>query len=83
MNTREKTSDLILYALVGAIPVIWIGLILASYSNEGIVYIISHIDDIFSDPFDIRLNESSIRTVLLLLLAYAMGIGIYLSSRKN
>ena len=83
MNARDKTSDLILYALVGAIPVIWIGLILAPYSNEGIVYIASHIDDIFSDPFDIRLNGSSIRTVLLFLLAYAMGIGIYLSSRKN
>ncbi len=83
MNAREKTSDLILYALVGAIPVIWIGLVLAPYSNEGIVYIASHIDDIFSDPFDIRLNGSSIRTVLLFLLAYAMGIGIYLSSRKN
>ena len=34
MNTREKTSDLILYALVGAIPIIWIGLILAPYSNS-------------------------------------------------
>ena len=83
MNTREKTSDLILYALAGSVPVIWVGLVIAPYSNDGIVYIVSHIDDIFSDPFDIRLNGSSIRTVLLLLLAYAMGIGIYLSSRKN
>ena len=83
MNTREKKADLVLYAIAGAIPVIWIGLMIAPYSDDGIVYIVSHIDDIFKDPWDLKLNGGSIKTVLLLLLAYAMGIGVYLSSRKN
>ncbi len=83
MNTREKKADLVIYAIAGAIPVIWIGLMIAPYSDDGIVYIVSHIDDIFKDPWDFKLNGSSIKTVLLLLLAYAMGIGVYLSSRKN
>ena len=83
MNTREKKADLVIYAIAGAIPVIWIGLMIAPYSDDGIVYIVSHIDDIFKDPWGFKINGSSIKTVLLLLLAYAMGIGVYLSSRKN
>ncbi len=34
-------------------------------------------------PFDVRICEDSRKTVLTFLLLYAMGIGIYLSTRKN
>lgn len=83
MSTREKNSDLILISIAGAIPVIWFGLLIAPYSDDGIVNIISHMNDILENPYDIKINESSIRTVLLFLGIYAMGIGIYISSRKN
>ena len=83
MSTREKDSDLILISIAGAIPVIWFGLLIAPYSNEGILSIISHMNDVLEKPYDIQVNGSSIRTVLLLLLIYAFGIGVYLSSRKN
>ncbi len=83
MSTREKNSDLILISIAGAIPVIWVGLLIAPYSDEGILSIISHMSDVLEKPYDIEVNGSSIRTVLLLLLIYAFGIGVYLSSRKN
>ena len=83
MSTREKTSDLIMISIAGAIPVIWFALLIAPYSDEGILSIISHMNDILEDPYKIELSGSSIRTVLLLLLIYAFVIGIYLSSRKN
>ena len=83
MSTRESRSDLILIVIAGAVPVIWFGLLIAPYSDEGIANIISHMNDILDDPYHIEVNGSSIRTVLLLLLMYAFGIGIYLSSRKN
>lgn len=34
-------------------------------------------------PFQIAVCEDSVRTVLLFLLAYGMGVGVYLSTRKN
>lgn len=36
-----------------------------------------------SDPFKIELCEDSLKTVLFLLCAYGLGIGIFLSSRRN
>lgn len=38
---------------------------------------------VFNNPFQIELCEDSLRTVLVLLLAYGMGIGIYFSTRRN
>ncbi len=35
------------------------------------------------NPFSITVCEDSVKTVLIFLLAYGMGIGIYLSTRKN
>ena len=37
----------------------------------------------FNNPFHIELCEDSLKTVLVLLLCYAMGIGIYFSTQKN
>ena len=35
------------------------------------------------NPFEITMCEDSVKTVLIFLLAYAMGIGIYFSTRRN
>ena len=39
--------------------------------------------NVMSDPFHIVLCEDSVKTVLVLLLCYGMGIGIYFSTRRN
>ena len=80
---KNNRNEIILYALLGTVPVIWFGLLLAPYSSDGLAYIISHISDIFEDPYHIEFTKDSIKTVLLFLLFYAFGIGVYLSSRKN
>ena len=36
-----------------------------------------------NDPFSIMVCEDSLKTVLIFLLAYGMGIGIYLFTRRN
>ena len=38
---------------------------------------------IFEKPFAIKLCEDSLKTVLILLVCYGMGIGIYLSTNRN
>ena len=37
----------------------------------------------FNNPFHIEFCEDSLKTVLILLLAYGMGIGIYFSTQRN
>ena len=39
--------------------------------------------NVFNNPFHIVLCEDSVKTVLILLLCYGMGIGIYFSTQKN
>ena len=44
---------------------------------------ITHFDEIFADPMHIKWTDHSLQAVLLCLLVYAMGIGVWLSTRKN
>ena len=80
---REKREETILTIALGAIPVIWLGLLAAPYAGEGIFSMISHLGDMFAEPLNIRITSGSIKTVLLFLLIYGMGIGIYVSTKKN
>ena len=73
---------LILYA-VGAIPVIWIALLIAPSAKDGLIGIVRDFSSVMDHPFHIELCEDSLKTVLILLLAYVFGIGIYLSSDRN
>ena len=69
--------------LIGCIPVIWLALLVAPYAEGGLSEIIMSSEEIISAPFHIRLCEDSLKTAILFLIAYGMGIGIYFSTRKN
>ena len=45
--------------------------------------VFEHANEIFADPYHIQIVPGSIKTVLLFLCVYVMGIGIYLSMRRN
>ena len=80
---RGKKEETIIIIIIGAVPVIWLGFLVAPYADEGLISIISHFNEIAENPYNIKLTGSSIRMVLLLLMIYVISIGIYLSSRKN
>ena len=82
MAESSKKQKIIL-SLIGIIPVIWIALLIAPYINEGIAGIIKNITKALDNPFNINFCENSLKTVLFLLLAYGLAIGIYFSTRKN
>ena len=69
--------------LLGIIPCVWLGLLVAPTIDGGLIQIISDFSDIISHPFRIRLCKDSLTTVLVLIAAYGMGIGIYLSTKRN
>ena len=79
---KFSKTNLILYAC-GLIPVVWLGLLVAPYLDGGLVEIIKNLSVAFSNPFNISFCEDSVKTVLIFILAYALGIGIYLSNDKN
>ena len=79
---KFSRMNLILY-VCGLIPVIWFGLLVAPYINGGIVEITKNFSIAFSNPFNISICEDSLKTVLIFIMAYVLGLGIYISNDKN
>lgn len=81
---RDKCSgqNIILY-LCGALSVVWVALLSAPYLGEGVKGILSNLGSIFSTPFKISLCEDSLRAVLILLMIYGVGLGVYISDDRN
>lgn len=82
MQDNDKQSAIV-FSILGIIPTIWIALLIAPAVNGGLPEILSKLATIFNNPFSIKLCEDSLKTVLILLLCYGMGIGVYFSSLKN
>ena len=79
-NDRQAS---IVLAVIGIPLVIWLALLIAPSVKGGLPEILPKLLTVFNDPFHIEVCEDSLKTVLVLLLAYAMGIGIYFSTQKN
>ena len=79
---KLSRTNIILY-LCGIIPVVWLALLIAPYLSEGLPGLISNFGSVMSAPFNIQLCEDSARAVLILLLAYGVGLGIYISNDRN
>ena len=79
---KLSRTNILLYAL-GLIPVIWLSLLIAPAFGGGLPNLIENLAEIFKSPFHIEWCEDSLKTVLILVFAYAMGIGIYLATARN
>ena len=81
---KDKLSkqNVILYFL-GIIPVVWLGLLIAPCLEDGLIGLVQQFGTIMQNPFRIELCEDSVKAVLVLLLAYGIAIGVYLSSEHN
>ena len=80
-NDDQKTS--LILSVCGILPVVWLALLTAPYVSGGLVEIIRGLPVAMGNPFEITMCEDSVKTVLIFLLAYAMGIGVYFSTRRN
>ena len=79
---NEKRTILIASAM-GTIPVIWIALMTAPFMEEGLVGMLSGLTESMGEPMKLTWCKDSLRAIIIFLLIYAMGIGIYLSTRRN
>ena len=82
MKQDDKQSAVIL-SVIGILPVVWLALLIAPSVKGGLPEILPKLMTVFNNPFQIELCEDSLKTVLVLLLCYVMGIGIYFSTQKN
>lgn len=83
MNRDNDRQTSIILAVLGILPIVWLGLLIAPFVKGGLPEILPSLMNVMSDPFHIVLCEDSVKTVLVLLLCYGMGIGIYFSTRRN
>lgn len=79
---KFSKSRLILYAC-GIIPAVWLALLLAPYVGGGLLGLVRYGGAALNDPFNIVLCEDSLKTVLIFILCYGLGIGVYLSTDRN
>ena len=82
MKPDNKAGGPWLYAL-GLIPVVWFALLIAPPLSGGLSEIVNALPAAMNHPFQIVWCEDSIKAVLIFIAAYGLGIGIYLSSRRN
>ena len=61
----------------------WMALKIAPYWKNSIFDVVSEMEMIFADPWHIEWTSSSLKAVLFCLFAYVMGIGVWLSTRRN
>ena len=79
---KLSKQNLILY-VCGIIPAVWLALLIAPVFGDGLPNLIENLGTVFNNPFHIEWCEDSLKTVLIFVLAYGLGIGIYLSSARN
>ena len=79
----KNDKSLYLFILAGSIPVIWLALLVAPHFSGGLLSIVNGFTAAMEQPFSITPHKDSAKVVFLFQSAYALGIGIYLSTRRN
>lgn len=79
---RDK-EPVFLFGLCGSLPVIWLALLAAPSLHGGLTGILDGLAKALEHPLQLGWTEESLRTILLFLAVYLMGIGIYVSTRRN
>ena len=79
---KRENNPLIL-CLFGILPVVWLGLLIAPAVHGGLPEIVARFPAAMNNPFRIELCGDSLKTVLILLCAYGLAVGVVLSSRRN
>lgn len=84
MITIRQDNNYEKYAFImGIIPIVWLALLIAPYTNGGLANIVNNYSNIFENPFKIEIAKSSLKTIVIFLGIYAIGISLYYSEKKH
>ena len=81
MNRDSGRQSAIILAVIGILPVVWLGLLIAPSVKGGLPEILPSLLTVFNDPFHIELCGDSLKTVLVLLVRLAAHVSNGLKSR--
>ena len=83
MKRDNERQTAVILSVIGIIPVVWLALLIAPSVKGGLPEILPSLLSAFNKPFHIEVCEDSLKTVLVLLLCYGLGLGIYFSTQRN
>jgi len=85
VNRQENQRTIYILLGILSVFVIWLALMVAGCYEENIKLfeLLDRLTVTMNNPTHITLNEYSLKAVLIFLFLYAMGIGVYFSSREN
>lgn len=85
MNRQENQKTVYILLAILSVFVIWLALMVAGCYEEDIKLfeLLDRLTAAMNNPAHITLNKYSLKAVLIFLFLYAIGIGVYLSSREN
>ena len=79
----KEENNYTIFFIIGFIPVIWLSLLIAPYYNEGLFKILEEISKQIESPFNIVWCNNSIKSALVCCFFYAMGIIVYMLTKRN
>lgn len=82
-NPNEDKHTGIIFMWLGVIPVVWAALMVAPFLSQGLAGIVTGFTTGMNDPMKITWCADSPKAILIFLVIYGMGIGVYLSTRRN
>ena len=82
-RSNEMKSMLVFFS-IGTLPVIYLAVKYAPFSDRGIFYLVADTVNIFAEPFRIEwLGKETLRWIGVFLLFYGLIVGAILSTRRN
>ena len=85
VNRRENQKTVYILLAILSVFVVWLALMVAGCYEQDIKLfeLLDRLTVAVNNPTHIVVNEYSIKAVLIFLFLYAMGIGVYFSSKEN
>lgn len=80
---KDNIKANVVFYCFGIIPVVWIALLIAPYIDGGLIEIVKEFANVINNAFRITFCDNSIKVILFALIIYALGIGMYESTKKN
>lgn len=83
MISINKNKEEFIFLGLLIIPITWLAILIAPYMDQGLIYALPHFSEALNHPFDLHWSSNTFKAITIFMIAYLLGIGIYLSSPKN
>ena len=77
----HKQDKYIFFVLL--IPVIWFAILIAPYTEGGLIYALPYLSEAINHPFSIVWCSKTFKIIFVFILIYAVCVTVYLSTAKN